>query len=149
RGLSIQDATKDNSIFVDHLFLIIVCYSFSSHYSVTEPKILWNTNSLETPHENHRIHQRTSTLPFNFFDSKHQDYQRVVDLNDFYFTIIDPQACNATVFLLVLVSSAPDHLHHRNIIRTTWGQQRTELKILFILGRVHDSNLQKDIEKES
>ncbi|XP_030758133.1 beta-1,3-galactosyltransferase 5-like [Sitophilus oryzae] len=128
------------------VYLLILAFIFFA--------LLWNrnkyTNSSESLlHGNRRIHQRTSALPLNFFDPKHQDYQRLVDLNDFYFTIIDPQACNATVFLLVLVSSAPNHLHHRNIIRTTWGQQRIELKIFFVFGRVHDKNLQKDIEKES
>ncbi|XP_030758173.1 beta-1,3-galactosyltransferase 5-like [Sitophilus oryzae] len=104
----------------------------------------------ETPmHETHRIHRRNSALTSSIFNPTYQDYQRLIDLNDFYFNIINPEACNVPVFLLVLVSSAANHLHHRHIIRTTWGQQRTGIKIIFVLGKVQDNILQREIVKES
>ncbi|XP_030758132.1 beta-1,3-galactosyltransferase 5-like [Sitophilus oryzae] len=125
-------------VFVTLIYLVL-------HWDVTKC-----ADFLERPHENHRIRLKPAASPaFNVFDLGPQDYQRLVDLNDFYFTIIDPEICNAPVFLLVLVSSAPDHLHQRLNIRTTWGHRRTEVRIFFVLGRVQDNNLQRDIENES
>ncbi|XP_030758174.1 beta-1,3-galactosyltransferase 5-like [Sitophilus oryzae] len=108
------------------------------------------SNFLETPiHGTLKIHRRNSALTSSIFDTIYQYYQRLIDLNDFYFTIINPEACNAPVFLLVLVSSAANHLHHRHIIRTTWKQHRTGIKIIFVLGKIQDIILQRDIMKES
>ncbi|XP_030760553.1 beta-1,3-galactosyltransferase 5-like [Sitophilus oryzae] len=130
------------------LFLLFVVTTLI--YLVLNWEVTKSADFLERPHENHRIRLKPAASPsFDVLSLGPQDYKRLVDLNDFHFTLIEPEACKAPVFLLVLVPSAPNHLHKRLNIRTTWGHRRMEVKIVFVLGRVQDNNLQKDIENES
>lgn len=56
------------------------------------------------------------------------------------------------IYLLLVVTSAPENHVRRNIIRNTWGSQRAwgeqRIDVVFFIGTTEDENLQKQIEEE-
>ncbi|KAL4223620.1 hypothetical protein ACF0H5_017089 [Mactra antiquata] len=67
----------------------------------------------------------------------------------------DPKLCSSVrnLSVLVIVHTAPDHFDRRNSMRETWTNETYyrhlgRLRVLFLLGRVNDYNLQLRIEEE-
>nr|XP_022919689.1 beta-1,3-galactosyltransferase 5-like [Onthophagus taurus] len=85
----------------------------------------------------------TETLTLN-------DYTKLIDLNNFHFTIFNKVCDNETdTLLLILVHSSPRNFDKRRVIRDTWGQERKEIKLLFVLGSINNSTLQRKIQTEN
>lgn len=98
------------------------------------------------------------------------DYTSLIDLKDFKFTI-NFNNCSSdsesrskresvgsdslesderrSPLVLVLVHSAPTNWYKRNTIRDTWGQYDPRAKLVFLLGAVESSTLQRRIEQEN
>lgn len=93
------------------------------------------------------------------------DYTNLIDLKDFRFTI-NFSNCSSdsserikrdslksderrSPLVLVLVHSAPTNWYKRNTIRDTWGQHDPRAKLVFLLGAVNSSILQRRIEQEN
>ncbi|CAL7947273.1 unnamed protein product [Xylocopa violacea] len=69
----------------------------------------------------------THELPFG-------DRSTLIDIKDFRF-VINHDPCNRThPFLLMLVHSAPENFAKRNVVRETWGQQSSDVALLFLVG---------------
>ncbi|XP_055606719.1 beta-1,3-galactosyltransferase 9 [Uranotaenia lowii] len=97
------------------------------------------------------------------------DYSSLIDLKDFRFTINFNNCTSAnerrkrestrsdslkgderwTPLILVLVHSAPSNWYKRNTIRDTWGQFDPRAKLVFLLGAVNSTTLQRRIEEEN
>lgn len=96
------------------------------------------------------------------------DYTSLIDLKDFRFTINFSNCTDSSrrkresaqsdslksderrsPLVLVLVHSAPNNWNKRNTIRDTWGQSDPRAKLVFLLGAVNSSALQRRIERES
>lgn len=105
------------------------------------------------------------------------DYGSLIDLRDFRFTInfnncsgsgrsrsrgfgeeddapsdslkSDERRASASPLVLVLVHSAPTNWYKRNTIRDTWGRHDPRAKLVFLLGAVNSSVLQRRIEQEN
>lgn len=75
-------------------------------------------------------------------------------LNENITTILKPKMfCELHTFLLIIVCSAPANFQNRNIIRNTWGSDRTvankTVQVYFLVGEVYNSTLQQDLVEES
>lgn len=96
------------------------------------------------------------------------DYTSLIDLKDFKFTINFNNCSDSgrskrdsvrsdslksderrSPLVLVLVHSAPTNWYKRNTIRDTWGQYDPRAKLVFLLGAVNSSALQRRIEQEN
>lgn len=83
----------------------------------------------------------------NSFDTDKNNIQLNFEQIDY---IIQNEICNSPIFLLILIHSAPNHFHLRNLIRSTWGQPDADIvniKAVFLLAAAPE--LQADIEKEN
>lgn len=103
-----------------------------------------------------------------------EDYGSLIDLRDFRFTINfnncssrggsgrededapsdslksdERRASSSSPLVLVLVHSAPTNWYKRNTIRDTWGRHDPRAKLVFLLGAVNSSVLQRRIEQEN
>ncbi|XP_055537757.1 beta-1,3-galactosyltransferase 5 [Wyeomyia smithii] len=98
------------------------------------------------------------------------DYNNLIDIKDFKF-IINFNNCSAesgrihhesvgtdrikmvderrSPLVLVLVHSAPTNWYKRNTIRDTWGQHDPRAKLIFLIGAVNSSVLQRRIKQEN
>ncbi|KAJ8982668.1 hypothetical protein NQ317_017658 [Molorchus minor] len=76
------------------------------------------------------------------------DYNELIDLN-FSFTIINLVCNDSSPLLLVLVHSSPNNFEKRRTIRETWGKNSDSVKVLFMIGSVASSYLQRDLENEN
>ncbi|XP_041378528.1 beta-1,3-galactosyltransferase 1-like [Gigantopelta aegis] len=69
--------------------------------------------------------------------------------------LINPSSlcANRDVFLVIFVTSAPDHFEIRNGIRYTWGLHARDddviVRMVFVIGRTSDSKVQERIRRES
>ncbi|XP_055621807.1 beta-1,3-galactosyltransferase 9 [Toxorhynchites rutilus septentrionalis] len=96
------------------------------------------------------------------------DYTSLIDLKHFKF-IINYRNCSESErrkresvrnnslkgderrspLVLILVHSAPTNWYNRNTIRDTWGQYDPRAKLVFLLGAVNSSALQRRIQQEN
>ncbi|KAJ8937655.1 hypothetical protein NQ318_003158 [Aromia moschata] len=76
------------------------------------------------------------------------DYNQLIDLN-FSFTILNLVCNESSPLLLVLIHSSPENFSKRKTIRETWGKGSDNVKILFMIGSVNSSDLQKTLEDEN
>jgi len=76
----------------------------------------------------------------------------VINITDFQF-LINNDICNVTnISLVTIIHSAMEHEDTRNIIRETWGNPKIKdsvTRLVFILGKGSNEDLQKNITKES
>ncbi|KFM64448.1 UDP-GlcNAc:betaGal beta-1,3-N-acetylglucosaminyltransferase 5A, partial [Stegodyphus mimosarum] len=73
----------------------------------------------------------------------------LLDFRNFEY-IINNDICKGNVHILILVHTAPNHFHHRNVIRSTWGNLEPEfpvIKIVFLLAATEE--FQANIEREN
>lgn len=75
-----------------------------------------------------------SPQPYLLNELPFGDKSTLIDIKNFRFTI-NHDPCNRThPLLLMLVHSAPENFLKRNIVRETWGQQSTDVALLFLVG---------------
>lgn len=82
-----------------------------------------------------------------------EDFNRLIDLNDFQFLLPQP-VCGNHIEALILIHSAPKNNEKRQIIRETWAsithhKVESPLRVLFLLGAVTSKELQQDLQKEN
>lgn len=77
------------------------------------------------------------------------DYNRLIDFNDFTFTVNQENKCSDYVFLLLLISSAPRNKQRRDAIRAMWGKEDNSVKRIFLLGSINDNDIQETIRWEN
>lgn len=77
------------------------------------------------------------------------DYNRLIDLEGFYFQIMNSECNDSSPLLLILVHSAPENFDKRKVIRETWGQRRDGMKLIFMLGDVDDDVLYEKLQREN
>ncbi|KAI8129342.1 3-N-acetyl-beta-D-glucosaminyltransferase A, Lactosylceramide 1 [Lucilia cuprina] len=82
-----------------------------------------------------------------------QDFNQLIDLNNFQFLMPQP-VCSNHIEALILIHSAPKNYEKREIIRETWASishHRVEspLRVIFLLGAVESEQLQEDLENEN
>ncbi|KAF5285515.1 hypothetical protein FQR65_LT13212 [Abscondita terminalis] len=78
---------------------------------------------------------------------KPPDYSRLINLTSFKFIILNH--CDSAPFLLVLLHSAAENFERRRCIRETWGVERFDVRIFFMLGSVRTQKEQLQIEEEN
>ncbi|XP_018565101.1 beta-1,3-galactosyltransferase 5-like [Anoplophora glabripennis] len=76
------------------------------------------------------------------------DYNRLINI-DFIFSILNLVCNESKPLLVILVHSSPENFAKRKTIRETWGKNEEDVKILFMLGSVNSSDLQKTLEDEN
>lgn len=75
-----------------------------------------------------------SPQPYLLHELPFGDKSTLIDIKDFRFTI-NNDPCNGThLLLLMLVHSAPENFVKRNVVRETWGQQSSNVALLFFVG---------------
>lgn len=109
--------------------------TFLSYYNETVAYTLRSGNALAYIHPFHLL-PRT-------------DYSQLLNINNFTFEVLNKVCSNSSVLLLILVHSSPKNFIKRKTIRETWGLHRDDVKIVFMVGSVKDSNLQDIILNES
>lgn len=112
--------------------------------------ILWKINNEAKQLKNQMINRKFSkpkgiypldTLGLN-------DYQQLINLKNFSFTIIN-NCGNSTLLLLVLVHSHSKNFEKRQIIRKTWGQNNKNLKTFFMTGFIEDPIIVEKLSEEN
>ncbi|KAJ8922156.1 hypothetical protein NQ315_004091 [Exocentrus adspersus] len=76
------------------------------------------------------------------------DYNQLINLT-FSFSVLNLVCNESSPMLLVLVHSSPKNFAKRKTIRDTWGKNEENVKILFMLGTVNSSDLQRSLEEEN
>lgn len=76
------------------------------------------------------------------------DYNQLINLT-FSFSVLNLVCNESKPLLLVVVHSSPKNFAKRRTIRETWGRNEENVKILFMLGTVNSSDLQKTLEDEN
>ena len=67
-------------------------------------------------------------------------------------TLITKSACVQNYFLLILVSSAPEHLERRNLIRQTWGTDNSispQWKTYFLISQTRNQTYSDSVKTEN
>jgi Galactosyltransferase len=109
--------------------------------------IVPQTSSTSTSTEN--ISATSSLLQLESLPKN--DFSHLIDLDDFDF-IKSHRACkelNEKPVVVVLVHSAPNNFHKRNVIRETWGTKDSRALLLFLIGAVNSTNLQDKLDIEN
>lgn len=88
-------------------------------------------------------------IRIKIYDNQSYKAKFLLNFDNFQY-IIQNDLCNEEIFLLILIHSAANHFHHRNLIRNTWGRPDVKLpkvKVAFLLAI--SAELQNDIEEEN
>lgn len=89
--------------------------------------------------------------PISLDELPASDFNALIDLDKFTF-LMNQDACNAMTeqpLILILIHSAPNNWHKRNVIRETWGREDSRARLLFLLGAVGSPSLQHKLEQEN
>ncbi|XP_035671554.1 beta-1,3-galactosyltransferase 1-like isoform X2 [Branchiostoma floridae] len=84
----------------------------------------------------------------------HRKTTEVINPHPYKLVINNPRKCSGSdVFLLVLVTSAPENRAQRSAIRQTWGNENnvpgTVIKTLFAVGKPGKPSIQHSLEDEN
>lgn len=109
--------------------------------------IVWKMSySLQNLKSMAKVHSPMQTYPIDTLDFS--DYQQLVNLKNFTFTIIN-DCGNSSLLLLVLIHSHPNNFDKRDAIRSTWGQNKKIIKTVFMVALIEDENIKKRLEEEN
>lgn len=151
---------ETKTIFLAVLGISIFVFYFISHEQNLEQNFSVIDNEHDTSVEN--LFNRWKGRPYSGIDN-YIEYATVKEnksilqfrqsqiINDVSFRyLITVPACTKEQKAFVAIVSAPSYFEKRQIIRDTWIQHIDfPANIAFVIGRTHDSAIQKDIEKES
>lgn len=88
-----------------------------------------------------------SPQPYSINELPSDDKSTLINIKDFRFTI-NHSPCNRTQpLLLMLVHSAPENSLKRHVVRETWGQQTSDVTLLFLVG--YSGRYQSKLEEEN
>ncbi|XP_075986984.1 beta-1,3-galactosyltransferase 5 [Anticarsia gemmatalis] len=79
------------------------------------------------------------------------NYDQLIDIKNFAFKV-NPQPCESYptgLLLMVIVSSNPNNLENRKIIRNTWGRNLDSTKVVFLLGESENVTVYNQVKDES
>lgn len=89
--------------------------------------------------------------PISLDELPSTDFHTLIDLEKFDF-LMNQEACSGMAehpLILILIHSAPNNWHKRNVIRETWGREDPRARVLFLLGAVESNRLQHKLEQEN
>ncbi|KAI9588563.1 uncharacterized protein LOC119645117 [Glossina fuscipes] len=101
-----------------------------------------------------RLHNFGDTLTsWHSFALPAEDFNQLIDLTDFKY-LMTQSVCANYIEALILVHSAPANHGKRQLIRETWGSVsrvivHSPLRIIFLLGAVENSQLQRTLTSEN
>ncbi|XP_044760642.1 beta-1,3-galactosyltransferase 5-like [Coccinella septempunctata] len=98
-----------------------------------------------------RKYDKVNNVTYNYPMNKlsHDDYHTLIH-KPFGFRILNPNQCNSSTFLLILVHSSPGNFAKRRLIRRTWGKKKkNRFLVLFALGTLEHPKFQKRIHREN
>lgn len=108
--------------------------------------ILWKINyDIKTLIFKAETYTLKQTYPVDTLNSN--DYQQLINLKNFTFTIIN-ECGNSNLILLVLIHSHPNNFDKRQAIRRTWGQNNKIVKTLFMTAFIEDVNIEEKLYEE-
>lgn len=104
-----------------------------------------------TPTYSFQTQTNFTEQPYNMESLPPWDFTTLINLDNFNFKILNNKLCNndSIIDVLVLIHSAPDNIDKRNTIRQTWGEQKDNIKIVFLFGEVKDFKKQNELEMEN
>lgn len=77
----------------------------------------------------------------------------LVNQHMYHFLLDNETVCEEDVFLLALIKSSPERIKERQTIRSTWASVQNyngqRFVPLFIMGKVNNDTIQRELEKES
>ena len=143
--------------FLFGLLLIVgLTYMFAINLYLNENNSLITNKSPKTIYRFQRINW--SSNPYDTSSLSADDLQTLINISDFKFLInsnrclIDDKS-NDNLFLIVFIHSAPNNFDKRRAIRKTWGNETNSrhnpMRVVFLVGQVNDSSVQKSLVKES
>lgn len=125
---------------------------------------LYESTPYRTPNGLFNSGQTNSTVSSFSISSSHQssfeensvsavsDYNKLIDLNDFDFTI-DRKVCTKNELhaplIVILVHSAPENFAKRRAIRETWGRKDDRSLLIFLFGAVSNATLNNQLIEEN
>lgn len=115
------------------------------HQSAYTSQISWTAEQQQQQQLSNITHPPTVIMD----TLAHNDFKKLIDLDDFSFKI-NQRSCHDSdpyPLVLILVHTAPNNFEKRNTIRSTWGRSDPRSKLLFLLGTSNSS--QADIEYEN
>ncbi|RWS30775.1 Beta-1:3-galactosyltransferase 1-like protein [Leptotrombidium deliense] len=103
---------------------------------------------------------RVTPSPYNASLLDSQDFHSLINLKHFDFVLNNARcskpangASNNDLFLVIFIHSAPNNFNKRQSIRRTWGNESNfnddKIRVVFTLGAVGDTSVQRLIEKEN
>lgn len=120
-----------------------VVTEYSPYFNVPSPALFTTPNDTLTG--------GVSASPISLNELPSNDFHTLIDLDKFTF-LMNQEACNALTkqpFILILIHSAPKNWQKRNVIRETWGGEDPRARVLFLLGAVTETGLQRKLEQEN
>ncbi|XP_969838.2 beta-1,3-galactosyltransferase 5 [Tribolium castaneum] len=120
------------------MILFVLCFTPTDSGQVTKKAVFSNLNT-----------SNTSSYSYPVQNLSQDDYHQLINLKNFTFTILNKPCNGSSPILLVLVHSNPKHFATRKVLRTTWGKNSLQVKVLFMLGLVKSHRLKVQIEKEN
>lgn len=143
----VEKRLATNFLFV--LIAIIICISLAWQLVSGPGPPLTNLSYYSEPVTYTLRSGNVSSYTHPFSLLSRSDYFNLLNITDFTFEVLNKVCSNSSVLLLVLVHSSPKNFVKRKTIRETWGQNSENIKIVFMIGAVNDSNLQKLLLKEN
>lgn len=120
--------------------------------SSQEPQLITEYQPYMNPSGNETM---TYPPPISLDQLPSNDLANLIDLDNFEFIINQRPCGNASMsgsvppHTLILIHSAPSNWNKRTVIRETWGQEDPRSRIIFLLGAVNSTDLQRRIEHEN
>ncbi|XP_026733571.1 beta-1,3-galactosyltransferase 5-like [Trichoplusia ni] len=137
-----QRSEKLEMITLHKILFSICAFSFIyKYYTITTPNIV----QIKDP-------QFSVLGPYNRTQCAVDDkYDQLINLNKFSFKI-NPQPCGdypAGLLLMIIISSNPNNVENRMIIRSTWGRNVDSTRVVFLMGESENLTLSNQIKNES
>lgn len=114
---------------------------------------VWQTIDHPGPPAIHLTNPHFTQSPINHTNPSHPlpswDFSTLINLDNFKFDIINHVCNNTPVLLLILVHSAPSNTEKRTTIRETWGEPTDNIKVLFMVGAVENTETQIKLIEEN
>lgn len=99
---------------------------------------------------NAKILSSNTKLILNMDELPKHDYSKLIDIN-FQFDVLNLVCSNKSseILVLILVHSSTTHFLRREMIRNTWGKVTEFSKVVFLVGRALDEEVNIKIRAES
>lgn len=134
---------RDKRLFV---FIAILCLSI---WQIITPRILLIPISKPSTPVYSLYSLNTSSFTYPLSNLTPDDYTRLINVTNFKFEKLNLICENSSPLVLILVHTSPYNFKKRRTIRETWGQRYDKVKVMFMLGKVTNGEIKKDLEEEN